>query len=157
MPLTETLIDICNLIDGQLCAAVDGATFTIQSPATGEPVGRIAKAGQSDVDRAVASAHAAFAAWSTLTAYERQKIITKASAHVRTRANHIGRLMALEQGKPLGQSVSEIGGSCDTLDYYAAEAVRIEGVISPTEDRAYRSSITYQPVGVCALSMASAI
>lgn len=151
MPLTEIIHDIRNLIDGQPCPAADGATFTIKSPATGEPVGQIAKAGQADVDRAVASAHKAFATWSALTVYERQKIITKATGYVRTRADHIGRLMALEQGKPLAQSVSEIGGSCDTLDYYAAEGVRIEGVISPTEDRAYRSAIVYQPVGVCAL------
>jgi succinate-semialdehyde dehydrogenase / glutarate-semialdehyde dehydrogenase len=151
MPLTEIIHDIRNLIDGQPCPAADGATFTIKSPATGEPVGQIAKAGQADVDRAVTSAHAAFATWSTLTAYERQKIITRATAYVRTRADHIGRLMALEQGKPLVQSVSEIGGSCDTLDYYAAEGVRIEGVISPTEDRAYRSTVIYQPFGVCAL------
>ncbi|MDI1249417.1 MAG: aldehyde dehydrogenase family protein [Lacunisphaera sp.] len=151
MPLTEIIHDIRNLIEGQPCPAADGATFTIKSPATGEPVGRIAQAGQTDVDRAVGSAHNAFAAWSGLTAYERQKIIIKATAYARTRADHIGRLMALEQGKPLVQSVSEIGGSCDTLDYYAAEGVRIEGVISPTEDRAYRSSVTYQPVGVCAL------
>jgi len=151
MPLTDIIHDIRNLIDGQPCPAADGSTFTITSPATGEPVGLIAEAASADVDRAVASAHHAFASWSVLTAYERQKIITKATTYVRTRAEYIGRLMALEQGKPLAQSVSEIGGSCDTLDYYAAEGVRIEGVISPTEDRAYRSAITYQPVGVCAL------
>jgi len=151
MPLTETIHDIRNLIDGQPCPAADGATFSIKSPATGEPVGQVAKAGQADVDRAVSSAQKAFTSWAALTAYERQKIITKATGYVRTRGDHIGRLMALEQGKPLAQSVSEIGGSCDTLDYYAAEGVRIEGIISPTEDRAYRSSIIYQPVGVCAL------
>ncbi len=151
MPLTEIIHDIRNLIDGQPCPAADGATFTIKSPATGETVGQVAKAGQADIDRAVASAQRAFASWSALTAYERQKVITKATAFVRTRAERIGRLMALEQGKPLAQSVSEIGGSCDTLDYYAAEGIRIEGVISPTEDRAYRSAVTYQPVGVCAL------
>ena len=53
----------------------------------------------------------------------------------------IGMLMALEQGKPLAQSVSEIGGSCDTIDYYASEAVRIEGWTNATEDRSYRLSV----------------
>jgi len=57
----------------------------------------------------------------------------------------------LEQGKPLKQSVGEIGSSCDTIDYYAAEGVRIEGYTSPTESNAYRSTVIYQPVGVCAL------
>ncbi|MCB1122980.1 MAG: aldehyde dehydrogenase family protein, partial [Verrucomicrobiae bacterium] len=60
------------------------------------------------------------------------------------------RLMALEQGKPLIQSVSECRASCDMIDYYAAEGVRIEGTINPTEQPNYRSWVIYQPVGVCA-------
>ncbi len=90
--------------------------------------------------------------WSALTSYEREKHHPQSHrpcAHARR--DEIGRLMALEQGKPLAQSVSEIGGSCDTIDYYAAEGVRIEGFTNPTEDKAYRSTVTYQPVGVCGL------
>jgi len=151
MPLTNTIHDIPHLIDGRPAASAEGATFDLFSPATGEKVGTIAKGSADDLNRAVASAEAAFKTWSVLTAYERQKIVTKATAHARTKADSIGKLMALEQGKPLAQSVSEIGGSCDTIDYYAAEGVRIEGVTSPTESKEYRSTITYQPVGVCGL------
>jgi acyl-CoA reductase-like NAD-dependent aldehyde dehydrogenase len=114
-------------------------------------VATVPRATTADLDAAVQAAHEAFKKWSALTSYEREKIIRKATAYVRTKADEIGRLMALEQGKPLAQSVSEIGGSCDTIDYYAAEGVRIEGFTNPTEDKAYRSTVTYQPVGVCGL------
>jgi len=126
-------------------------SFTVPSPANGEPVGRVAKATAQDTDDAVRTAHEAFLEWSAQTAYDRQKIILQATAHVRARADEIGMLMALEQGKPVAQSISEIKASCETLDYFAGEGLRVEGYTSPTESGIYRSTVIYQPVGVCAL------
>ncbi len=138
-------------INGEDRPASDGARFPLHSPATGEPIGSVPRATLTDLDAAVDAAHNAFRTWSVLTAYDREKIIRKATAHVRTQADRIGRLMALEQGKPFHQSRSEIGGACDTIDYYAAEGLRIEGWTNPTEDRGYRSWVNWQPVGVCGL------
>ncbi len=138
-------------ISGQNRPATDGARQEVHSPATGEVVGSVPRATSADLEAAVQAAHTAFQSWSALTSYEREKIIRRATAHVRTQADYLGRLMALEQGKPLAQSRSEIGGACDTLDYYAAEGVRVEGWTNPTEDRNYRSWVQYQPVGVCGL------
>jgi succinate-semialdehyde dehydrogenase / glutarate-semialdehyde dehydrogenase len=126
-------------------------TMEIRSPANGSVVGTAPIATEADLNAAVVAAGDAFKSWAAKTAYEREKIIRQATAHVRTKAAEIGRLMALEQGKPLNQSKSEILGSCDTLDYYAAEAPRIEGYTNPTEDPKLRSTVTYQPVGVCGL------
>ena len=138
-------------IDGQETPSADGRRFEVRSPHDGAPVASVAAATAADVDRAVAAAQAAFLAWSALTAYERESRIRKATAHARTLAPEIGRLMALEQGKPINQGCSEVLGACDTIDYYAAEAVRIEGTINPTEHRDYRSMVIYQPIGVCAV------
>jgi len=139
------------LTGNQRLPASDGARSEVRSPHDGRVVGSVPRATTADLDAAVQAAHAAFKTWSALTSYEREKIIRKATAFVRTKADEIGRLMALEQGKPLAQSVGEIGASCDTIDYYAAEGVRIEGWTNPAEDKAYRSTVTYQPVGVCGL------
>jgi succinate-semialdehyde dehydrogenase / glutarate-semialdehyde dehydrogenase len=138
-------------INGLNRPAAEGARMELRSPATGEVIGSVARAAESDLNEAVASAHAAFPAWSARTAYDREKVLRKAAAHVRTKADELGRLMALEQGKPLAQARSEIAGACDTLEYYAAEGPRIEGWSNPTEDRAYRSWVNWQPVGVCGL------
>ncbi|MEO7317702.1 MAG: aldehyde dehydrogenase family protein [Chthoniobacteraceae bacterium] len=139
------------LIGNERRAASDGAVSEVKSPHDGRVIDTVPRATSADLDAAVQAAHAAFKMWSALTSYEREKIIRKATTHARTKADEIARLMALEQGKPLAQSVSEIGGSCDTIDYYAAEGVRIEGWSSPTEDKSYRSHVSYQPVGVCGL------
>jgi acyl-CoA reductase-like NAD-dependent aldehyde dehydrogenase len=139
------------LIGGELRPASDGATFNIYSPATSELVGVVANATSDDVEAAVDAASLAFKSWSALPAVNREATIRQATAFVRKRADDIGLLMAMEQGKPLVQSRSEIIASCDTIDYYAAEAVRIEGKINPTEHKDVRSWVVYQPVGVCGL------
>jgi acyl-CoA reductase-like NAD-dependent aldehyde dehydrogenase len=139
------------LIAGQDRPSSDGTRTELHSPHDGRVIGSVARATTADLDQAVAAAREALRSWSTLTTYDRERIIRKASAHARKEADSIGHLMALEQGKPLAQSKSEVGGSCDTLDYYAAEGVRIEGWTNPTEHRDYRSWVNWQPVGVCGL------
>lgn len=139
------------LIGAESCEAVQGTRFEVRSPATGEVVGSVAKADSADIALAVQAAQKAFTDWSKKTPYEREKIMRQATAQVRLQADDIGRLMALEQGKPAYQSRCEIIASCDTIDYYAAEGLRVEGYTNPTEKAEYRSWVTYQPVGVCAL------
>lgn len=134
--------------------SVDGTgsdSFGVYSPANGELLATVAQATEEDVDTAVKTAHAPFREWAQLTGYDREKIIKKATAHVRTQADRIGYLMALEQGKPFHQAKAEVTSSCDLIDYFAAEAVRIEGYTNVTEKSAYRSWVIYQPVGVCGL------
>jgi succinate-semialdehyde dehydrogenase/glutarate-semialdehyde dehydrogenase len=138
-------------IDGKSNQAADESTLTIHSPANGDVVATIARATSEDVNKAVETAHIGFKEWSKLTAYQRESIIKKATAYVRTQADRIGMLMALEQGKPFNQSKSEIIGSCDTLDYFASEGVRIEGYVNQTEKAGVFSMVKYYPIGVCAL------
>ncbi|MBL9126380.1 MAG: aldehyde dehydrogenase family protein [Verrucomicrobiales bacterium] len=138
-------------VDGADRPASDGTRIDIRSPHDGAVVGSVPKATLADLDDAVASARRAFPSWARLTAYEREKTIRRATAFVRTQADTLGLAMALEQGKPLAQSRSEIVGACDLVDYYAAEAPRVEGWTNPTEDPNYRSWVQWQPVGVCGL------
>ncbi|HRI13824.1 MAG TPA: aldehyde dehydrogenase family protein, partial [Verrucomicrobiota bacterium] len=149
--MIEPAIHLNLHINGQSRPASEGGRLELRSPATGEIIGSVPSATLADIEVAVAAAHDAFKSWSALTAYEREKTIRKVIVHVRTQADYLGRLMALEQGKPLAQARSEIIGACDTIDYYAAEAPRIEGWTNPTEDKNFRSWVNYQPVGVCGL------
>ncbi|MBL9176123.1 MAG: aldehyde dehydrogenase family protein [Verrucomicrobiales bacterium] len=150
-PSPESRIHLDLLIGGTSRPAAAGTRRELRSPAHGGIIGSVAEAGEADLHDAVAAADQAFASWSSRTAQDREKLVRQASAFVRTRADGIGRLMALEQGKPWAQARSEVLGACDTLDYYAAEAPRIEGWTNPTEDPGYRSWVTWHPVGVCGL------
>ncbi len=138
------------LIGGKLLPSSSGRVSEVRSPATGAVVGTVPEGTVQDVDAAVRAAHAAFASWGKLLAHDREAIMRKATAHTRTKAKEIGLLMALEQGKPLSQSIGEVTAACDLIDFYAAEAPRIDGYAAPTEKASYRSLVTYYPVGVVA-------
>lgn len=148
---TDSPSNLQLLINGVPTAASNGETIDVLSPADGRVVGSVPAATSADLETALQAAQDAFAPWSGRSAYERQKIIVKAAAHARSQADAIGRLMALEQGKPLAQSVGEVHGACDTLEYFAAEGVRAEGYSNPTEKPELRSHVIYQPVGICSL------
>ena len=139
------------IIEGATRPSADGKRMEVRSPASGELVGSVARATDADADAGVRFAHGAFKVWAARTAYDRERTIRKATAHARTKADEVGRVMALEQGKPLAQCKSEVLGACDTIDYYAAEGVRVEGYTNPTESPDLRSWVIHQPVGVCAM------
>jgi acyl-CoA reductase-like NAD-dependent aldehyde dehydrogenase len=147
-PRTAPIISAGLIIEGATIATARSGE--VRSPATGMVVGSYALAEREHVERAVTAASAAFAAWSRLTGAEREAAMRRATAHARGRADEIGRLMALEQGKPFAQSRAEVIGACDLIDYYAAEAVRIEGSVLPTEKADLRSLVVAQPLGVVA-------
>jgi acyl-CoA reductase-like NAD-dependent aldehyde dehydrogenase len=149
--IVSEIAQIDLLIDGKSRPASDRRRWEIKSPATGDVVGSVASASREDLSETITNAQKAFLSWSKLSVYERDKIIRQATKHVRGKAEEIGRLMALEQGKPFNQSKGEVTASCDTIDYYAAEGLRIEGAVLATEDKNFRSQVIYQPVGVCAL------
>ncbi len=138
------------ILGGDAAAPTTCATAEVRSPATGAVVGSYLLAGSQEVEAAVQAAKAAQIAWARVPAPERESRIRAATAHARSRAAEIGRLMALEQGKPLAQSIGEVTGALDLIDHYAAEAVRIEGQVLATERPELRSLVIRQSIGVVA-------
>ena len=138
------------IINGQCTSSGCGREVEVIGPATGKAIGSFSAASSEQVDAAVAAADAAFKEWRSLSAYQRESIIRKATAYVRTQADEIGLLMAREQGKPFNQSRSEVTASCDIIDYYAAEGVRVEGTVNQTEKSQFKSMVIHQPIGVVA-------
>jgi acyl-CoA reductase-like NAD-dependent aldehyde dehydrogenase len=79
--------------------------FDVENPATGEVIANVQGAGESEVDRAVRAAHAAFESdWRWRPPRERGKYLIDAAAVLRKHADEIARLETLENGKPLTQS-----------------------------------------------------
>src|SRR5262245_64927832 len=89
------------LIDGESVPAASGETFETVSPTTNRPVGRVAKAGGEDVERAVAAARRAFdeGPWPRLAPLERSRIMHRVAALLRERLPEIARLETTNCGK----------------------------------------------------------
>lgn len=125
-----------------------GETFPVDDPASGEIVGRVASASAEDAARAIEAAHRAFKTWSKTPAPQRGKILKKAARLAYDRAEAIGRLLTLEQGKPLREAVGEIKAAADALEFFGEESWRIQGQTMPTNNPGRRSYVIKQPFGV---------
>lgn len=112
-------------IDGRWIAATEAGTLPIVDPATGEQIGTLPVAGAEELEAAQRAAQRGFEVWSGMLALDRFKIITKATALLRERAPEIARILTLEQGKPLAESLREIQLSADIIDFLAEESKRL--------------------------------
>jgi succinate-semialdehyde dehydrogenase/glutarate-semialdehyde dehydrogenase len=136
------------LIDGKWVDAQGGETFEVINPATSEVIAHVPQGGPQDVQKALEAADRAFKEWSILPPIKRASILRQAAQLARERREELGRLLTMEQGKPLKEAIGEINASADALEYFAEEARRMLGETIPTDSPRRRSIVIKQPVGV---------
>ncbi len=135
-------------INGEWIAGTN--EFVVTDPATGKEIGRVADGGQAEATAAVDAADAAFAGWSTTTAYHRSEQLYAAWQLMTERHEDLAKLMTSEQGKPLRAARNEVKYAADFLLWYAEEAKRIYGETIPSGRADQRFMVMRQAVGVCA-------
>jgi succinate-semialdehyde dehydrogenase/glutarate-semialdehyde dehydrogenase len=96
------------------------------------------------------AAQKGFEVWRNTPAYERAKVLRKAAALVRERADTIGRIMTQEQGKVLAEARLEVLVTADIIEWYAEEGRRSYGRIVQGRQKHVRQMVMQEPVGVVA-------
>ena len=135
------------LIDGVFCQGSDGQTEELINPASEEVLGRVPHATIADLDRALAASAKGFAVWKTMTAQARYLIMMKAAQLIDERKERIGRILTLENGKPLGEAVIEVGFAAEVTRFYAEEGKRAYGRIIASRLPGVRQMVVKEPVG----------
>src|SRR5579875_2532229 len=79
-------------------------TFETRNPATGELLATVAQGSATDVDAAVAAAHAALPAWQALTGHQRARYLYAFARQVQKHARKLAVLETLDNGKPIRES-----------------------------------------------------
>jgi succinate-semialdehyde dehydrogenase len=120
------------LIGGQWSDAQDGRTLSVNNPATGELLTNVPFMGGVETRHAIAAASEAFPAWSRRTAADRSKLLRKWFDLLLTHKDDLGRIMTLEQGKPLAEAIGEVTYGAGFVELYAEEAKRVCGDIIPS-------------------------
>jgi len=124
--------DISLYIDGEWVKGAAGRSGDIVNPATEEVLGQYPVAEAADIDRAIAAAARAFPAWRDAGPDFRSQVLLKASALIHQRAAEIGRVMTLEEGKPLGEATGEVHRAATLLQWDTEEGRRAYGRIIPS-------------------------
>ncbi|MEV2213250.1 NAD-dependent succinate-semialdehyde dehydrogenase [Streptomyces sp. NPDC050997] len=119
-------------IAGEWCRGGTGSTAPIVNPATEEVIGEVPLATTADLDRALGAAEEGFRVWRDTSVDRRTAILHTAADLITERAAEIGRVMTLEQGKPLAESTGEARRTAGTLRWHADDARRAYGRIIPS-------------------------
>jgi betaine-aldehyde dehydrogenase len=137
-------------IDGRRVASASRRSFPVTNPATEQVIDRVPRADRRDVNRAVAAADAAFAAWRFMPGIERAALMREFASRLRARRSALARQMTLEGGKPLIENLGEVEWCAAAFEYYG-ELARDQGgkVISPVCRRQI-DFVRKEPYGVVA-------
>jgi succinate-semialdehyde dehydrogenase/glutarate-semialdehyde dehydrogenase len=125
-------------------------TWPVINPATGEAFARVSTIDQRRVEKAVTDAQAAFPAWRKTTGKTRGAFLRAIADEIEKRRDEIARTITMENGKPLAQSLGEVAMSIDHLQWFAEEARRAYGRITPHQVDGKRHLIIKSPMGVVA-------
>ena len=96
-----------------------GESWTVQDPATEEPLGDVADATDEEVDDALAAANEAWPRWWALSALERAEKLHQVALTLRGMRAELAELLTREMGKPYKESADEVDWAITALDYYA--------------------------------------
>jgi glyceraldehyde-3-phosphate dehydrogenase (NADP+) len=127
-------------------------TLVVDNPARADtPAGATYSATPEQYEEAVTAAVAAFERTRRMPAFERSAALRKISAGIQGRRDEIGRLIALESGKPIRDALTEVDRGILTFRIGAEEAERIGGELIPLDLNAAsrgRTGITRRyPIG----------
>ncbi|MFF2330027.1 MULTISPECIES: NAD-dependent succinate-semialdehyde dehydrogenase [unclassified Streptomyces] len=133
-------------IAGEWCQGGTGRTAPVVNPATETAVGEVPLATTEDLDRALDAATEGFTVWRRTPIAERTALLHAAADLLTERSATIGRIMTLEQGKPLAEATGEARRVADTLRWHADDARRAYGRIIPSAPGTLLS-VRRDPVG----------
>jgi acyl-CoA reductase-like NAD-dependent aldehyde dehydrogenase len=117
------------LIDGEWVDT--GEWVDVNSPYSGEPVGRVAKAGAREARHAIDAAEIAMR--EPLPAHKRAEILVRVAGYLGRRHDEVARTISDEAGKPMKAARVEARRAMSTYTFAAVEARKLAGEVVPMD------------------------
>ena len=138
-------------IGGEWVKAESGETMEVVNPATGQVIGRVAKCGPVDVDKAVKAAVEAAPAWAVKTVGERSKVLLKLSQLIMTHHEELAKLETTEHGSPIRKTMNfDVPLCAEQFEYFAGVARAMTGETLPVGPWCLSMTVR-EPLGVVGL------
>jgi 1-pyrroline dehydrogenase len=138
------------LINGSFVDAASGETSEVINPANDQPIAKVPKSAEEDVDRAVNAAAAAFESYRKTTPQDRSLMLLKVADLLESRADELGRLESANAGKPVGAAIDEMAVCADLFRFFAGAARVMDGLAANEFLAGHTSIIRRDPIGVVA-------
>ena len=160
-PVRESLLEALGELDSRLPLEVPvsvggdiAADETFSSTDPGSPERIVAWAGRSSEQDAAAAVEAGgrgFRQWSERSAAERAEVLRAAAAILRGRRLELAALQVRECAKPWPEADGDVCEAIDFLEYYAREALVLDGGRELVQVPGERNTMRYAPRGVAAV------
>ncbi|HYY63849.1 MAG TPA: aldehyde dehydrogenase family protein, partial [Gaiellaceae bacterium] len=135
-------------VNGERVEPASGEIRELTEPATGEPLARVASAGEADVDRAVDAARAALAGdWGKTPPTERSRLLHALADAIQANRKELAELEARNVGKAIASVKAELNQAITNLRFYGAAIASIAGRSNPIGGSLLFYSLK-EPVGV---------
>jgi len=135
-------------INGEATEPDDGELREVAEPATGQALGKVALAGERDVDRAVDAARAALEGdWGKTPPTERSRLLHALADAMVSNRKELAELETRNVGKAISSAKAELNGAVENFRYYASAIASIAGRSNPIGGSLHFYSLK-EPVGV---------
>jgi succinate-semialdehyde dehydrogenase/glutarate-semialdehyde dehydrogenase len=120
---------------------------TTIDPSRGTALADYEESSPAEIDAVLDRSHQAAASWRLVPATDRAEALRTVASALRDRRDDLARLATLEMGKPLAESVAEVGKCAWTCEWFADHG---PGLLEPEPvgTEAIRSQVLYVPLGV---------
>jgi succinate-semialdehyde dehydrogenase/glutarate-semialdehyde dehydrogenase len=145
-----TLLKSRSYASGTWCEGTSGEIIDVKDPADGSSIGSVPALSATEVERAIAFASDAMTSWKMLPAAKRAALLRRWHELVTEAADDLSVLITAELGKPLAEARGEVAYAASYIEWYAAEATRIDGEVIPGPSPDKRVLVLKEPVGLCA-------
>ncbi len=137
------------VINGERVDGSSHKTFDVVNPATEAVVASVAEGDAADMDRAVASARATFESdkWKAMSARQRGAALYKLGQLCIEHRDELARLETLNNGKPIFESMIDVGLAAETFMYYGGWADKVHGETIPVNGPFLNYTLR-EPLGV---------
>jgi succinate-semialdehyde dehydrogenase/glutarate-semialdehyde dehydrogenase len=123
----------------------------VTDPSNESVIAEVQTAGDAECLAAIDAADKAFKTWSKTAPRVRAEILRKAFEIMVAEADHLAKIVSMENGKVLSDAKGEILYAAEFFRWFSEEAVRISGDFRTAPSGDKRILVTHQPIGVSLL------
>ncbi len=141
---------ISHYVNGRVVAGASSRSQEVFNPATGAVTAHVALANSADVDAAVASAQAAFPAWSDLPPLRRARVMFKYLELLNLNKDKLAHMITAEHGKVFTDAQGEVARGIDIVEFACGIPQLLKGDFSDQVSTGIDNWTFRQPLGVVA-------
>ncbi|KAJ4836251.1 Aldehyde dehydrogenase 7 member B4, partial [Turnera subulata] len=125
-----------------------GPVITTSSPANNQPIAEVVEGSLEDYEEGLQACSEAAKIWIQVPAPKRGEIVRQIGDALRTKLEHLGRLVSLEMGKILPEGIGEVQEIIDMCDFAVGLSRQLNGSIIPSERPNHAMLEMWNPLGI---------